>query len=154
MLEHRFHKFLILVPLFLVFACDPGAPGATGIVSVNNEINSNNFKILNIFIYSNPSKVLNISIYPKIEDSEGVDCFNLNEITFPYDYIIGGGVGVTDYKNWTIIAWLSQSCTNWPQINEPYGFSFFEIKDCGSWASGYCNYTDHVNFEISEIRTE
>lgn len=141
---------LPLVPTLLGAACDPLAPGATGQLIVSTEANFEEGNALEIRLLPDDGESFDLAtadfsdVYRHRQESLG-----LVGIEFPINYVIGGGLGTSEYEHWRVVAWISKSeDIDRPQPGEWYGTSAFSAEDCGIMHSGYCGMMTDIDLEI------
>ena len=106
-------KFAILLVLAALTgplaSCDPGGPGAEGTISLDPEIDLADYRTLELRAFPDPGAGYDAASGAPAEGELFASSYDLADITFPYGYLIGGGVGTTDHQRWRILAWLSVS---------------------------------------------
>lgn len=150
--------FFIIIGLIIttMFNCDMPGPGARGDIYLRDNIELEKYKILNIVSFANIEDEFNIlnNPIPNLPETEPgynvntlVDHHFLDSIEFPYNYMISSGLGSSLYKNWVVVAWLSNEQNNWPEKGNLYGTVLFESHD--RWSS-YGGVTENVNIKIDQ----
>jgi hypothetical protein len=143
-------------PLFalLLAACDPGGPGAAGIITLGEGADPSLYSTLILAAYGNAGDEFDPAVLedPPSPTDFVIETLALADVAFPYDYTLSYGVGTSEYADWRIVGWFSTDETAAaPGATDPLGTTTFEIAECGAFFGGYCDVTDGVDFIIDPI---
>jgi len=138
--------------LFVLAGCDPGGPGASGTVSLDPAVDVTGALTLELAAFPDPGD--GYDPYTPLPEAGELyrRSLDLLDIEFPCDYLIGGGVGTTDSRQWRLLAWLSTA--EEPEGLDPgewFGTTTFTIKKCGSFFGGYCGVRGGVDLTIDTL---
>jgi len=144
---------LLLIPLLFGAACDPMAPGASGQLVVSDRANIEEGKTLEIRLLPDNAESFDVTTADfSAENRHWQESLDLAGIVFPTDYVIGGGLGSSEYEHWRVVAWISKSeDVNRPQTGEWYGTSDYNVEDCGMAHSGFCGVISGVDIKIESL---
>jgi hypothetical protein len=145
---------LLLVPLLLGAACDPLAPGATGKLVASPGASFEDEATLEIRLLPDAGEPFD----PDSADFSEMNrqrqmSLSLAEVEFPFEYVVGGGLGSSEYEHWRVVAWISKSDdVDRPKSGELYGTRVFNAEDCGLMISGYCGLGYDIDIEVDSLR--
>jgi hypothetical protein len=80
---------------------------------------------------------------------------SLAAITFPYKYVVGGGVGSSTVGSWQLVAWLSArtapqaSLLTGPDPGDASCSVAYTVGGCGPGQGGYCGVTPNVDCALT-----
>ena len=132
----------------LLGGCDPEGPGADGTVSLASSVDPSGFATLQLRAYPDSAKDFDPAKIPSSTNAErGIA---LSEVTFPYHYDVGEGIGTSDSSHWRMVAWLSHdpALPARPAADEPFCSAPFELKACSAGFGGYCTVSGEVDCTI------
>ena len=134
--------------------CDPSRPGASGTIRVAAGTDVAGFKTLALRFLPNPFRTFDPKTpLPKVEESQDGNDVPLSQVTFPYAYRIGGGIGASDIADWLLVGWLSHDAVGSAQQLAPgdvFCSALVPIKDCGS-TGGHCGLTTAIECTLQGI---
>jgi hypothetical protein len=136
--------------------CDPGGPGAAGTISLDPAVDPTEFVTLQIRAFPDAEAGFDAADGVPQAGELYASSYDLSEIEFPYDYMIGGGVGTTEHRRWRVLAWLSatepvDALPEGPASGEFFGTTLFMVDACGGTFDGYCDLTTGVDFTIDTV---
>ena len=137
----------------LAIGCDPGGPGAEGVISLGPEIDPADYSTLELRAFPDPEAGFDVSEGVPAGGELFAVSHDLAEVEFPFEYLIGGGVGTTEFQRWRVLAWLAvaepeAAGADGPASGEWYGTTLFVVDACGGTVGGYCGLTKGVDFTI------
>lgn len=144
---------LLSLVCLAALGCDPGGPGAEGTISLAPELDASLYATLELRAFPEPEGEFDVLDGAPTSGEIFVQRHDLADIEFPFEYLLGGGVGTTEFKRWRVLAWLSATKSdaelpNGPVAGEWYGTATFAVKECGGMFDGYCGVTGGVNLTI------
>ena len=121
---------------FSTVACgdgDPAAPAASGVVSLSEEVDQDQYEYLEILF-----RPIDDREYEKSFRGNSIyrDTTNARDAQYPYAYSLGGGVFYHETNEWVVIAWLAvEAGQDGPLRGEPSGSMYINLDDCtkGFW---------------------
>jgi hypothetical protein len=141
---------LSLVLLLPGAACDPLGPGAVGRLRLSPDAEIVPGGMLEMRAFPDDGQAFDPATTTWADRQWPIDQrWPLSEITFPFHYGIGGGVGHNETQSWRLVAWISRSeNADAPTKGEWYGTQLFSLAECGFPFSGYCGVTQGIEIEI------
>lgn len=140
----------VLVPVFVLAACDPAGPGSRGAVNVPSGTGG---AWLHVRQY--PAGAGDFGRECRLEGTicEGVMTTSVRLLpdvhVVPYE--IQTGIGWSPTPDWEVVAWVSSDATAvGPAAGEPYGVQGFALHPCGWWWGGYCG-SSRVDVNIGDV---
>ena len=120
-------KYLFgLTYIAFLAGCDPAAPSASGVIDTS--------------VDTSPFSTLEIRFQPMTPDPDTPmpyrQSWPLDEIQFPFDYVIGGDIGTSQVARWEVAAWLSATATASPSASDPQARREVDIGKCTSGCPG------------------
>jgi len=151
----RIRLLYLLFPLLLVAACDPQGPGAMGRLSLSPRTDLDRGLTLEIRMVRDDGEPFDPTIADlSVEYPIRRASISLSEVEFPFEYMVGGGLGTTEHEHWRVVAWIAESAdVDRPKVGEYYGSREFDLVDCGIIFSKYCAVTLDVDLEIEAPET-
>ncbi len=146
------HRSTLWTIAVLLCACDPQAPGATGTIDLDPSIDPAGYGWLQIVAHADRDGAFQVAdLDPdKLGGDLIHDNFPLGDVSFPFDYTLGYGVGSTEIPTWRVTAWLSvEQAVTAPEVGDPWASASFEVHKCGNM--GYCGRTDGVDLVIDTL---
>jgi len=132
----------------LLGGCDPAGPGAAGTISLAPSVDPTGFATLQLRAYPDTEKDFDPAKIPASASAErGIA---LSEVTFPYSYDVGEGIGTSDSSHWRMVAWLSHDpeLPARPATGDPSCSAPFQLKACSAGFGGYCTVSGEVDCTI------
>ena len=142
---------VVLLSVFAILGCDPEGPGAEGIVSLDGTIDSTTFVTLEVRAFPDDDPAFDITTAPVISE-RATGRYPLTEVTFPFEYFAGSGIGTTTVPAWRVVAWLSTELQpDWVSSGDAYGTATFSIAECPGFGGSYCVVTPGINLTIDTV---
>ena len=137
----------------VAIGCDPGGPGAEGTISLDSGVDATGYATLELRAFPEPEAGFDVASGVPADGELYVMSHDIAEVEFPYGYLIGGGVGTTEFKHWRVLAWLAEAESTdvpaeGPASGEWYGTTQFVVDECGGAFGDYCSITNGVDFTI------
>lgn len=140
---------VVLLVAASLLGCDPALPTASGTITLNANVDPSEFASLQI-----------VYMEKRLYESDGSEdalpleaslIVPLDEIAFPYDYQLSGGVGVAEERAHVLVAWLAHE-DGALKSDSPQALVEVHARDCGAVCGigrdCYCGNTSGVNVEI------
>lgn len=131
----------------LLCSCDPEGPGASGLISLAPKLDAKTFSSLELRAYPDASSSFDAAKVPA--DAPARLSLITSEVTFPYQYDIGEGVGTSEQQRWRLVAWLSRGAGTpvGPEPGDPFCTAAFELESCGTFGD-YCAVSHGIDCTI------
>ncbi len=137
--------------LVLLVGCDSEAPGAAGTVEMDAALDVVEEGVLTIVVYADPDG----EFQRRELDDPGQDALSirvpLQDVMFPFDYDLHGGIGGSRSSSWRVTAWVgADSDVAVPVVGDAWGSESFEVKGKGKGCGKgwYCGQTSGVDVRI------
>lgn len=78
--------------------------------------------------------------------------FPIESVTFPFVYELDCGIGISESRDWRVVAFLHRDTAQADAIagGEWFGTSDFAVDDCGLLTGGYCGITQDIDVVIDD----
>jgi hypothetical protein len=142
---------LIFVAAALALAaCDPEGPGAEGILTLSGVTDTSSFTTLEMRMFPDVDGRFDLAGPPPVPAEESSETSSVAmPLVFPYEYQVGGSIGMTGVSAWRIVVWLATpATTTWPNGSEPFATKEVAIADCGA-GGDYCGVTHGVDLALA-----
>lgn len=140
---------LFLGVLFALSGCEQAEPGASGTITIDPTIDQSQFDTLFIAAVEGPfgsdTPLFDDTVEPVRTISTQID---LDAVDFPYDYIVGGGIGdPSPEETWSVVVRLNNSEEGDNAAGRPIGTAEFIVPvDC---RGEFCGIATDVDIEIA-----
>jgi hypothetical protein len=133
--------------------CDPQDAGAQGQITVS-AADPANFTTLEIRFYPDVSGSFDLTPYMQTDGESATYMVQsstpLAEVTFPHEYVIDRGIGVSSQHVFRVVAWLATAATaTWPDGTVPFATATVTIPRCDGFDDGYCEIVEGIDLTIS-----
>jgi len=139
-----------VVVVSVLCACDPEAPGATGTVDLGPGADTSGFSWLHVAAHADADGELQVSDLVLESGQPFEDIVSrrvaLSDVSFPWSYELGGGVGATEIESWRVTAWIGATEDEVPVSGDLWGSTPFEVAKCGRM--GFCGVRSGVDVVI------
>lgn len=135
----------------MISGCDPEGPGARGTITLSSDVVVGNATSLEIRAFADSAGTFSEGdpIPPEAGCESETLSVPLSEVTFPYAYEIGCGIGISEHAQWEVVAFLATTAGQAAiHPGDWYGLRPFTVHACGSGFEGRCGITDSVDLEI------
>ncbi len=133
MLKYNRHLFFLFSFSVLIFSCadvDYGAPRVMGFVDLHDSIDPTQYVYLEM-------------VFRPIDNAEYLARWSHNEpyrslievesVSFPRIYGLGGSMGGSDFDDWVVRAWLAmEEGQDGPLPGEPFGYTLVDLNKCAN----------------------
>ena len=139
----------ILVILFSL-ACDPQGPGAMGQLTTSPEADVDDGRFLELCAFADDGETFDPATANLSERGRLMrESLDLAHVEFPFEYVVGGGMGTSEVRQWRVLAWIAESeALEGPGGGAWYGTRLFELEKCGAPHGDYCGIAEGVDFAI------
>jgi hypothetical protein len=136
-------SLLPCLALLALVACDPQGAGASGVIELGAGLDPKDFVWLEIRAYPDDNDAFAADRIPL--DGPVRVSRQLTEVSFPYSYEVGEGVGTTPEQHWRMTSWLSKEGGGRPKSGEPFCSVRFDVEPCGGQFGDFCGVSNDVN---------
>jgi hypothetical protein len=154
---------ILLLGLSAAAGCDPAGPGASGVISLGDAVDTTGFQSLELRAFAakySPADFAAVGALPTNPSDFSTLahwCYRSvwpMPLVFPYAYEVGGGMGTTDEKDWVLVAWLTHADHGVDHITsgEIYAKANFTIHECGWGFDGYCGTVGGLNLVLDQTQ--
>jgi hypothetical protein len=144
-----------LCMLLTVTGCpmgDPEGPGASGFLALGAGIDASTFQSLEVRGFPNAGPFDPKALLPSslLFWRTGA---TVRDVTFPFHYEVGEGIGTTMTRDWRLVAWLSHRASDVVAIEkgDVYCTVVFSIRSCGVQYGDYCGVTQGVGCTLETV---
>jgi hypothetical protein len=130
--------------------CNHDGPGAMGTISLWTDVDPTAFQTIALRAFPNPSGSFDPAA--PIPDGALASSVPLTSVTFPFEYELGAGEGMTSESSWQFVAWLSHQ--DWREVDgmvpgDVYCALPFEVGSCDH--AGDCYLTSGVDCILATV---
>jgi hypothetical protein len=129
--------------MLALLGCDPQGAGASGVIELGAGIDPRSFAWLEIRAYPDDNDAFAADRIPL--DGPVRDSRPTTEVSFPYSYEVGEGVGTTPHEHWRMTSWLSNDSAARPKSGEPFCSVRFDVEPCGGQYGDFCGVSNDVS---------
>ena len=132
----------------LLAACDPLAPSASGQVTLGSGATTAAGASLELRMFPDTEDAGSFDpsrFSPPPVDSTYSASVPLDQVTFPYAYDLGDGVGTSPQRHWFVVAWLAPSAGAPLGSGEWFGARAMDFDECGG---AYCGQRDRQDILV------
>jgi hypothetical protein len=134
---------------WVLSACDPIGPGATGNVTVAPHITRDKYTFLYIAAFEDSGDPFDLRVHGPWHD------LGVPSTATPRAFMAGANIGRSNKKAWRVVAWLEAQELEYGasrfqhelKPGTPYGTTIFELGFC-TLVLGYCDKTPAVDLVI------
>jgi hypothetical protein len=146
--------------VFLATGCDPEGPGASGTITISNNVKREGLTRLRLRAVVRPHDAFtaNAPKFPRADAQSLSTNIQLDELQTSVHYDFGEVLGTTPHHRWRLFAWLEQgdseedfaAGSTQPPHGAPYGEADFAVDSCGV-GGDYCGHKGGVDLAIDKV---